>query len=185
MALKGVMTVTKKFTLWFGGVVTFLSIFWVVDLPQTVRLKAAIVRMLPFDPESMDSTIRNLCAGSHSGDAGFQCYLTFRSEEAAKAIADDQARKRKCQQLAQRMESGEEKDWIHAQPRSIEDLEESLKQMGGLEGDHLDAKLARDLMEDSYLYVGNDPAIRKKGIISFYPDKCEFHSFTEIYRVKP
>jgi hypothetical protein len=54
-----------------------------------------------------------------------------------------------------------------------------------MESDHLDPKLARDLMEESYLYVGNDPAIREKGIISFYPGKCEFHSFTEIYVVTP
>jgi hypothetical protein len=48
------MTVIKKLFLWVGGAVTPLLIFWVADLPQTVRLKAAIVRMLPLDPESMD-----------------------------------------------------------------------------------------------------------------------------------
>ncbi len=114
------MTLIKKLALWFGGVVTFLSVFWVVDLPQTVRLKASIVRMLPLDPESMDSTVRNLCAGSHSGSATTDCYLTFRSEEAVKAIAEEQARKRKCQQLSQRIESGEEKDWIREEQMSIE-----------------------------------------------------------------
>ncbi len=41
----------QVFVLWFGGVVALLSIFWVIDLPQTVRLKAAIVRMLPLDPD--------------------------------------------------------------------------------------------------------------------------------------
>jgi hypothetical protein len=31
--------------------------------------------------------------------------------------------------------------------------------------------------------AGDDPAIRKKGIASFYLDKCEFNSFTEINAV--
>jgi hypothetical protein len=105
-------TVIKKLAPWVGGVVALLLIFWVVDLPQTVRLKATIVRILPLDPESMDSTIRNLCASSHCGSAVTDCYLTFRSEKAVKAIADDQARTRKCQQIAQRIESGEEKAWL-------------------------------------------------------------------------
>jgi hypothetical protein len=56
-------TVIKKLALWVGGVITLLLIFSVVDLPQTVRLKAAIVRIFPLDPESIDSTIQNLCAG--------------------------------------------------------------------------------------------------------------------------
>jgi hypothetical protein len=137
----GVTTVIKKLFLWVGGVVTLLLIFCVVDLPQTVRLKAAIVRMLPLDPESMDSAIRNLCAGSHSGFAVTDCYLAFRSEEAVNAIADDQARKRKCQQIAQRIESGEEKSWQRQEPRSREEIMELLKPL--MEEGEPDPKLVR------------------------------------------
>jgi hypothetical protein len=122
-------TVIKKLALWVGGIVTLLLTFWVVDLPQTVRLKAAIVSILPLDPESIDSTIRNLCVGSHSGSAVTDCYLTFRSEKAVKAIADDQARKRKCQQIAQRIESGEEKGWLRQEPRSREEIVELRKRV--------------------------------------------------------
>src|SRR5260370_38376180 len=106
----------------------------------------------------MDSTIRSLCAGLHSGSARIDCYLTFRSEEAAKAIADDQARKRKCQQIAQRIESGEEKDWQRVDPMSMKDPL---------------AKLARELGGESprYFYVGNDPAIHKKGNYLVFADR--------------
>jgi hypothetical protein len=120
-------TVIKKLAVWVGGVVTLLLIFWVVDLPQTVRLKAAIVRILPLDPESMDSTILNLCADSHSGSAVTDCYLTFRNEKAVKAIADNQARKRECEQIAQRIESVEERGWLRQEPRSREEIVELLK----------------------------------------------------------
>jgi hypothetical protein len=179
------MTLIKKLALcflafWFGGVVTALSIFWVVDLPQTVRLKAAIVRILPLDPESRDSTIRNLCAGSHSGSAMTDCYLAFSSEEAANAISDDLALNVKCQQLAQRMESGEEKDWRRAEPMSRERLRE-------LVAGEPDPNLERKLFDDAprYLYVGNDPSITEKGIIWFLPKECEFRSPTERYLVTP
>jgi predicted component of type VI protein secretion system len=142
------MTMIKKLFLWVGGVVTLLLIFWVVDLPQTVRLKAAIVRMLPLDPESTDSTIRNLCAGSHSGSAETDCYLAFRSEEAVNAIADDQARKRKCQQIAQRIESGEEKSWQRQEPRSREEIMELLKPL--VEEGEPDRKLVRGAPEPRF-----------------------------------
>jgi hypothetical protein len=134
-------TVIKKLALWVGGVVTLLLIFWVVDLPQTVRLKAAIVRVLPLDPESMDSTIRNLCVRSHSGSAVTDCYPTFRSEKAVKAIADDQARQRKCQQIAQRIKSREQKGWPRQEPRSREEIVEFLKQFVE---DETDPKLIRE-----------------------------------------
>jgi hypothetical protein len=140
-AVRGMTTVIKKLALWVGGVVTLLWIFWVVDLPQSVRLKAAIVRILPLDPESIDSTIRNLCVGSHSGSAVTDCYLTFRNEKAVRAIADDQARKRKCQKIVQRIESGEEKGWGRREPRSREEIVELLKQ---LVEDEPDPKLVRE-----------------------------------------
>ena len=149
-AIGGMTAVIKKLALWVGAVVTLLLIFWVVDLPQTVRLKAAIVRILPLDPESMDSAIRNLCAGSHSGSAVTDCYLTFRSEKAVKAIADDQARKRKCQQIAQRIESGEEKGWLRQEPRSREETVELLTR---LVEDVPDPKLVREYDNSlHYLY---------------------------------
>jgi hypothetical protein len=44
-----------------------------------------------------------------------------------KAIADDQARKRKCQQIADRIESGEEKGGLRQEPRSREEIVELLK----------------------------------------------------------
>jgi hypothetical protein len=37
----------KRLALWFGGAVAFLGALWVVDVPQTVRLKAAIVNATP------------------------------------------------------------------------------------------------------------------------------------------
>jgi hypothetical protein len=142
--------VIKKLALWVGGVVTLLLIFCVVDLPQTVRLKAAIVRILPLDPESMDATIRNLCVGSHSGSAVTDCYLTLRSEKAVKAIADAQARKRKCQQIAQRIESGEEKGWLRQEPRSREEIVEFQKRFVE---DEPDPKLVREYDNSlHYLY---------------------------------
>jgi hypothetical protein len=142
-------TVIRKLALWVGGVVTLLLIFWVVDLPQTVRLKAAIVRILPLDPESMDSTIRNLCVGSHSGSAVTDCYLAFRSEKAVKVISEDQARKRKCQRIAQRIESGEEKGWLRQEPRSREETEELLKRFVE---DEPDSKLVREYDNSLYYF---------------------------------
>jgi hypothetical protein len=148
-AIRGMTTVIKKLALWVGGVITLLLIFSVADLPQTVRLKAAIVRILPLDPESIDSTIRSLCAGLHSGSAVTDCYLTFRSEKAVKAIADEQARKRKCQQIAHRIESGEEKGWLRQEPRSREEIVELLKPF--ME-DERDPKSVREY-DNSLLYL--------------------------------
>jgi hypothetical protein len=149
-AIQGMTTVIENLAFWVSGAVTLLLIFWVVDLPQTVFLKTAIVRILPLDPESIDSTIQKLCVRSHSGSAVTNCYLTFRSEKAVKAIADNQARKRKCQQIAQHVESGDEKGWLRQEPRSREEIVEFLKRFVE---DETDPKLVREYENSlDYLY---------------------------------
>ncbi|WP_338305156.1 hypothetical protein, partial [Bradyrhizobium ottawaense] len=62
--------------------------FWFVDLPQTVRLKAAIVRILPLPPATKIATIEELCKGARPNDSA-SCYLAFRSEEAEAMAACD------------------------------------------------------------------------------------------------
>jgi hypothetical protein len=178
------MAVIRKAALWLGGAVAVLAIFWVVDLPQTVRLKAAIVRMLPLDPGFMDSTIRNLCAGAHSGSAITDCYMAFYGEEAAKAVADRQEQKMICQQLVKRLEAGLEKDWYRREPMTKEEIRETATKwarLGGKGDEAPDPDLERSLTENNvlrYEYLGNDPELRKDGPLSFYPNNCEFRSLT-------
>lgn len=60
--------------------------FWFVDLPQTIRLKATIIRMLPLAPTTKIATIDELCKGARPADAAF-CYLAFRSEDAEASVS--------------------------------------------------------------------------------------------------
>jgi hypothetical protein len=146
--------------------------------------------MLPLDPEFMNSTIHNLCAGSHSGSAITDCFLAFRSEEAAKAVADEQSRKMKCEQLAQRIESGKDKDWLRREPRTKEQIREMVREWQSLGGGSRDPDpdLERQLANDNslrYFYNGNDPTFTEKGIILFLPTECEFRSLTHRYQFNP
>lgn len=83
------------------GILIAFGAFWFLDFPQTVRLKAAIVRSLPLAPKTTNSTIRSLCQGARPNDSA-DCYLSFRSEEAEAAV--------QCRNLADQLSRS--KDWI-------------------------------------------------------------------------
>ena len=54
----------RKFIFWLLVAVGALGLFWMVDFPQTVRLKVSIVNLLPLNPEYSNSVIANLCDGA-------------------------------------------------------------------------------------------------------------------------
>src|SRR6201999_447348 len=81
---------------------------WFVDLPQTVRLKATVIKLLPLGPEYVNDTINSLCVASYRGNDNFSCYFTLHSKEAEEEIS----KKNKCQAFIKRLASGDDKDWI-------------------------------------------------------------------------
>ena len=89
------------------GIAAALVGFWVIDIPQTVRLKVALLKVLPLSPEYLNSSIHSLCAGAHEGPAVSTCYGSFYSRDAAEAID----RKQTCAAFAKRLEAGD-KDWF-------------------------------------------------------------------------
>lgn len=80
-------------------------VFWIVDLPSTVRIKVAIVKLLPIEPESTNSIIHSLCAGAHA--SSINCYMSFYSKEAYEATQV----KRKCEAFRAALAKGELSDW--------------------------------------------------------------------------
>jgi hypothetical protein len=85
---------------WTVAALISVGAFWFVDLPETVRFKAAIVRSLPLSPQTMNSTIEALCKGAMPSTAG-GCYAGFYSPE-AEALAF-------CQGFESRL--ARNKDW--------------------------------------------------------------------------
>lgn len=83
------------------GLLIALSAFWFLDFPQTVRLKAAIVRSLPLAPKTTISLIESLCEGARPNDFA-SCYLSFHSQEAEAAV--------ECKNLADQLSRN--KEWI-------------------------------------------------------------------------
>ena len=72
---------------WIIAALVSGGVFWFVDLPATVRLKAAIVRSLPLSPQTTISTIKSLCtAANPEARASSNCYSSLRSEKAEKEI---------------------------------------------------------------------------------------------------
>ena len=58
-----------------------VAAFAFVDIPQTVRLKAYVARML-LDEDSARKAVSNLCQAAHSGTNGFvQCFMAFSGDK--------------------------------------------------------------------------------------------------------
>jgi hypothetical protein len=81
--------------------------FWLIDFPQTVRVKAAILKLLPLNAKYLNDSIKALCAGAHSGKDASTCYVAFYSREAA----DEASRRKKCQEFSASLAANQEEDW--------------------------------------------------------------------------
>lgn len=126
-------------------------IFWFVDLPATVRIKTSILKLLPMDAETLDSSIYAVCAGTYVGMSARSCYDSFHSKEAAKVV---EARER-CRAFARKVEA--DKEWLRIEPNR-DDKEQRV----------------------SYMYVGDDKAFHTKyGLALFFPDDCTMTSLIE------
>jgi hypothetical protein len=83
-----------------------LSIF--VDVPQTIRIKALVINILPLDPQTKVDAVMNLCEAAFAGgpiSTATNCFLAHRSntaaEEAArrrKEVTNDASRRKKCEE---------------------------------------------------------------------------------------
>lgn len=134
-----------------------LAILWIIDLPQTVRAKVAILKALPISPHMLNSKIEELCAGAHSGNSVRACYASFYSREAAKEVAAENRRKQLCAETLKMVEA--DKNWIKHENSNKENEDLSL----------------------SYMYLGDDESIHAKlgSAPSFYPKKCMFFSISK------
>jgi hypothetical protein len=84
-----------------------LAAFALIDLPQTVGLKALFVRLLPLEPESTNATIRKLCDNAYAGSSTgtTTCYLANHSEAAAQHVR----RRGRCEEF--KRNAPQTKDW--------------------------------------------------------------------------
>jgi hypothetical protein len=106
-----------------------LGLFALVDLPQTVRIKALFVNLLPLDAETKVAAIQNLCSGAYAGSS-FPAVSTCRSVNVSSSaqdemtrrekeirdlkqqVADTKARQAKCEMQKQRMTKGDlQREW--------------------------------------------------------------------------
>lgn len=90
-----------------GGAAAVLATgLWVIDMPQTVRAKVAILKALPMAPAALNRRIQEVCAGSHHGQAVSTCYLNFYSREASALLEKEE----RCRDFARAVRT--DKDWV-------------------------------------------------------------------------
>lgn len=68
------------------GVVA-LGLFALVDLPQTVRIKALFVNLLPLDAKTKVAAIENLCSGAYAASS-YPAVSTCRSVNVSSAAEE-------------------------------------------------------------------------------------------------
>lgn len=125
-------------------VISALLAFWFYDSPATVRLKMAVLKLLPLQPDNLNDSIVLLCAGAYSGSAIDQCFGNFHSASAARIIEE----RSQCADITRFVATN--KNWKRS---TSEDGDPKLK--------------------TSYIYVGNNDQVWKHtGILMFYPDAC-------------
>jgi hypothetical protein len=151
------------------GVVA-LGLFALVDLPQTVRIKALFVNLLPLDAKTKVAAIENLCSGAYAASS-YPAVSTCRSVNVSSAAEEEMTRRRK--EIRDR-----EQEVADAKARS--DQCEMYKQRmtkGNLQSEWDTRNVS------SYTYVGSDPEM--KGW-TFSPLTCELRDPAgEIYFFKP
>jgi hypothetical protein len=89
-----------------------LAGFWYIDIQQTLRLKAGIVKLFSPSIEFEDVQLTSLCSGVHSGNplAASICFDQLRSTRSKIAYR----RSLQCENVRQRLKSGLDKDWASA-----------------------------------------------------------------------
>ncbi len=133
-----------------------LLAFWMIDIPQTVRAKVAVLNMMPLSPRTLNSQIKGLCAGAHSGMKELTCYSTFHNHEAAAAVLAEDLRKMRCEETTKKVKA-DSKNWM----KSENDQDGSLG--------------------ESYIFIGNDAEFEAKvgTLPMFFPERCIFFSLSK------
>jgi hypothetical protein len=133
------------------GVGAALTLFWIIDTPATVRVKVAILKMLPMERETLNRHIQALCAGAHAGLASASCYTNFNVEE---PIEELQARV-KCREFSRKVQH--DKSWQRQEPNA-----------------------SSESRQVRYAYVGTEKEIGEKyGFLMFFPESCTFSSLNK------
>ena len=76
-----------------------LFLLAMADIPQTVRLKAVVIKLLPLNPATTNNVIKSLCDGAYAGSTSgpSDCYYANYNRDAADLVA----RQERCDDLAE------------------------------------------------------------------------------------
>ena len=79
------------------------------DIPQTVRIKAIVIKLLPLSPTKTNEAIRSLCDAAYAESAGgpSTCYYANYDRDAADLVAKQD----RCDDFQQRAKADGYKDW--------------------------------------------------------------------------
>lgn len=79
------------------------------DIPQTVRIKALVIKLLPLNPATTNNAIRSLCDGAYASSPSgpSHCYNANYDQGAADLVA----RQQRCDDFKRRAEIDGYKDW--------------------------------------------------------------------------
>jgi hypothetical protein len=122
ITMKKTPLVSKKRLMLLGALVLGLALFVLLDVPQTVRMKALVINMLPLDAQTKVDTVENLCLAAFAGSSSSGSLDCFRVNYSATAsaevtrrrteIAEHTLRREKCAEFKQRMTKGAlQADW--------------------------------------------------------------------------